>query len=227
MLDRILALTRRPPPDPLVELDEQLEELEAEIRSLSDDRQRGQLLNRAGDLCVRAKHPERALRYFGGAIDAFLETGFYDAAAATCRKVIRIAPDVVRARCTLAFLTLGEELPSLPAAGLVSEAHHAIAEYVAAARAAETEALCIKRLRLMSGATENPEIRQAIGMYLLELGDEAGADRVLGEVNEERNELRPRDHSEQRERWAQVLRVSIIGAWDGAKVVRRSVNGGH
>ena len=169
------------------------------------------LYSRAGDLCVQEGDRKRALSYYGSAIDAFLDVGYYDSAAALCRRVIELSPRVVRARGTLAFLALGEGLQYLPFRGRLEEnARNAIAEYVEAARKAGVEDLAVKRLAIMAESTDNPEIREMIGSYLLELGDAKAADRVLGEVYAERNQVGKPREGDQRKRWAGAMRTSVL-----------------
>lgn len=162
---------------------------------------RAQLYNRLGDAYARAGERSAALTAYGHGIDGYLEYGFYDAAAALCRKLIEFEPGVIRARCTLAFLSLGKEL--------VADAQREITEYVHASRRAGQEDLAIKRLHFMAEATDSLETRMLLGEHLLELGDAEGADRVLGAVYAERNELIGPPMEEQRERWARLLRVAI------------------
>ncbi|CAN5221810.1 hypothetical protein BH23GEM4_BH23GEM4_00730 [soil metagenome] len=195
------------------------EKVEEELATLEEQAQapapdyRAAALNRAGDLCSQIHDRDRALRYYGRAIDCYLEMGYYDVAASTCRKMIEQAPEVVRARCTLAFLSLGRGLPFLPSDGVLTDASREIADYVGAARNAGQHARAIKRLRLMSGVTDSAEIRGVIGKHLLDLGDASGADRVLQALSLEEAGLQS-PAGDQRERWARVLRLSIADQRD-------------
>lgn len=161
------------------------------------------LYNRAGDLHARTGNRARALQSYGQAIDYYLETGYFDAAAAMCRKVIDFEPTVVRARCTLAFLSLGK--------GLVDDAEHEIEEYVRAARTAGQEALAVERIRLMAEATDDQEIRLILGEHLVDLGDPLTANEIFGSVYAERNALRPPPPpaEDAQERLARLLRTAI------------------
>jgi len=179
-------------------------ELRALERTLSTPgvESKAHLYNRAGDLHARTGDRARALQSYGQAIDHYLETGYFDAAAAMCRKVIDFEPKVVRARCTLAFLSLGK--------GLVDDAEHEIEEYVRAARAAGQESLAIERLRLMAEATDDHDIRLVLGEHLVDLGDPTTANEIFGAVYAERNALRPPPSGEdKRERLAELLRISV------------------
>ena len=73
-------------------LERELASLEEQTRTASSGYET-QFLNRAGNLCVEAGMPQRALAYFGRAIDAYLESGRFSAAEVLCRKVLRIAPE--------------------------------------------------------------------------------------------------------------------------------------
>lgn len=190
-----------------------VESLECQARSAAPD-SRAHLYNRIGDLCVKSGDIGRALSYYGRALDVYLETGYFDAGAAMCRKMIDASPEVVRARCTLAFLTLGK--------GLRQDALKQITDYVDAAQRQGQEELAIERLRLMAGVTDDQEIRLLLGEYLTELGDAETANEVLGAVYAERNRLNPAPSLEdQRERWARSLRTAITsGTQDAAGAYR-------
>lgn len=127
-----------------------------------------------------------------------------------CRKAIDLDPSVLRARCTLAFLSLGKDLLYLPFEGAEGAARAEIERYVEAARAQGKEVYAAKRLSSMAGVTDDHRVREMIGEYLLELGDTSGADRVFGAVYAERNETAAADPTSQRERWAQALREEVL-----------------
>src|SRR5690606_16963117 len=95
----------RSAPPPSQRLEQELGSLERQAAAASPGYET-QFLNRAGNLCVEAGQPDRALGYYGRAIDAYLESGRYAAAEVLCGKLLRIAPDAVRVRCTLAWLAL-------------------------------------------------------------------------------------------------------------------------
>jgi hypothetical protein len=158
---------------------------------------------RIGDLCLERERRDHAVFHYGRGVDSHLKTGHFLSAAALCRKMIKLTPEVVRARCTLAFLALGD--------GLIADAERQIADYVRAAAQAGTEELAVKRLRLMASATDEHEIRLLLGEYLVSLGDAQAADEVYGAVFAEQNGLRPSPREDQRERWARLLRVSLTG----------------
>lgn len=162
-----------------------------------------QFLNKAGNLCVDAGQPSRALRYYGRAIDAYLESGRFGAAEVLCRKVLQIAPQVVRVRCTLAWLALGR--------GGLENSRSAIDDYVRSAETAGQEAFAVKQLLIMAEATSDVELREAVAQHLLHLGATEEADHVFGLVFEEQNGLRPPSVPDQGKLWAKLLRAALMG----------------
>ena len=182
-----------------------------------------------GHQCVRSGDTTRALSFYGRAVDAYLEIGHFDPAAALCRKMIALKPDVVRARCTLAFLSLGK--------GFTADAEREITEYVQAAQRSRGEELASERLRMMATVTDDPDGRLLIATLLQELGDAEGAETIFGELHAERNgfRARPQRDLDQRERWARMLRVAIVdsrepeenfGLLNAREPIKRRVNVG-
>ena len=190
----------RETPEPGNGLEKQLSTLEqqADIALPGFD---AQFYNRAGDLCVEAQDRERALSYYGRAIDAYLRAGRYNAAGAVCRKLLRVSPGSVRARATLAWLSIGK--------GLLSDAQWEVEEYVEAARAAGQLDLARKQLRLMAEATQSLELRTLLADHLRKIGDDEGAERVVAMPLEE---LRGREEAEAL--WSRVLRAALMGPRD-------------
>lgn len=183
-------------------LERELASLEEQIRTASPGYET-QFLNRAGNLCVEAGLPKRALSYFGRAIDAYLESGRFSAAEVLCRKVLRIAPEAVRARCTLAWLAIGK--------GIRTETEEEISDYVKAAQRAGMEGLAARQLVMMAEAAPRAELRERLAEHLLEIGAEDDADRVLGSVYAERNGLRPPPPQDEGKLWAKLLRAALMG----------------
>lgn len=199
MLQRNHGRAKAPLPE---KLEKELLQLERQAREASPGYET-QFLNRAGNLCVEAGQPGRALQYFGGAIDAYLESGRFSAAEVVCKKLLRIAPDAVRARCTLAWLAIGK--------GYRSGTDDEIADYVFAAQKAEKEELAVKQLRMMAEAASSLELREMLGEHLLDLGDPEGADEVFGAVYEEKNGLRPAPVADAGKLWSKLLRAALMG----------------
>jgi hypothetical protein len=146
----------------LVELENQAEEASQGLR--------GTPLNTAGDLCQRAGDRPRALRYYGRAIDAFLEDDQPEAARGVARKIIRIHPEAVRTLCTLTWLDLGS---SHMADALVH-----LDEYVAAAAKAGRQSIAAGQVLEMARTVVEPAFLEAAADGLSTLGAEESADTV-------------------------------------------------
>jgi len=183
-------------------LERELEALEKQARNASPGYET-QFLNHAGNLCVEAGQPQRALGYYGRAIDAYLESGRFSAAEVVCKKLLRISPDAVRARCTLAWLSIGK--------GYRSGTDQEIADYVRAAKKAGKESLAAKQLRMMAEAAVSAELREVLAEMLLDLGENEAADRILGEVYAERNGLRTPPLEDEGKLWSKLLRAALMG----------------
>ena len=149
--------------------------------------------------------PQRALAYFGRAIDAYLESGYFGAAAAMCRKVIKFAPDVIRARATLAILYLGKKLVEDSAFEV-----ELVDDYIRAARVEGDEILLTHRLRVMANATANQELRVLIAQRLLELGDEEVGRRILHRIYREINGLIAPPQLDPGEQWDRLQRAALL-----------------
>src|SRR5687768_7405149 len=131
---------------------------------------RGTPLNRAGDLCMQAKDTERALTYYGRAIDAYLHDGHPELARGVAQKLIRVHPNAVRTYCTLTWLDLG--------LGYLADARTHVGGYVAAARRAGREDLAIPQVREMAKTVSDQGFLTAAATALADLGDRAGADEI-------------------------------------------------
>lgn len=159
--------------------------------------ERARIFNLAGDMCFDAGARERALGYYGRAIDVLLAADHIDGAVAVCRKIVRLTPEVVRARCTLAWMALGQ--------GVIEEARQRIADYARAAATAGQEKTASRHLRMMTDIAANQEVLESLAEALLEIGDNVGADRAFGAAaGHVANQ--PADHDSQA-RWQAVVRV--------------------
>lgn len=125
------------------------------------------LSNRAADLALTAGDRDLALRYYGRSIDAYMALRQFDASTAVCRKLLRLVPDVVRARCTLSWLCLGK--------GHLDQARQHLELYVTAARRSGRQAMAKQQLRLMAQYARDGGLRSYIATQLRELGDSEGA----------------------------------------------------
>lgn len=148
-----------------------LERVEEELRKVGrGSAAAARLLNRAGDLHLARDDRPAALRRYGEAIDSYLKSGEYDSAMAVCRKIIRVVPDVIRTRRTLAWLCIGK--------GFLEIAREQIDAYVTASQEAGLEELAVQQIRLMSQYVERPEFREFLAGKLEELGGDEAADAV-------------------------------------------------
>jgi len=144
--------------------------IEEELKKIGHGYEAARLLNRAGDLYLVKGDRQSALKRYGDAIDAYLQSGEYDNAMAVCRKIIRVVPEVIRTRRTLAWLCLGK--------GFLEIAREHIEAYTAASIEADLKPLAVQHLLLMAQYVERPEFRRFLAEKLVELDDQEAADRV-------------------------------------------------
>ncbi len=157
--------------------------------------------NRAGDLCVREGQEARSLGYYGRAIDAYLRAGRFDSAAAVCQKLLRMRPEGVRARCTLAWISLGR--------GFAQDAASHVQAYVDAAASACKEQLARRHLRRMLTIVDDPELAYQIGEDLIRLGGEGEAEAAFARsVSLGHGTAVVID---ERDRWEVVVHASLLG----------------
>jgi hypothetical protein len=178
-----------PANDPLATLPDRLKVLERE----ADEARlgfRGTPLNRAGDLCMQAKQTDRALEYYGRAIDAYLHDGHPELARGVAQKLIRVHPGAVRTYCTLTWLDLG--------LGYFADARTHVGGYVAAARRAGREQLAIEQVREMARTVTDPGFRVAAATALDDLGDRGGSRELRDSMPEEPRPLSPDDETRER-----------------------------
>jgi tetratricopeptide (TPR) repeat protein len=173
-----------------------LRSMEARAKQAEYPDQRARILNLAGDLCFDAGERERALGYYGRAIDVNVAHHEYSAAVAICQKIVRLTPEVVRARCTLAWMAI--------ARGLIHEAQTRVEDYKVAADHAGQARLARAHLLMMAEVIDNRDLLVTIAEALIELGDSENADRVYGAAFGCAYEHRMAGDAE--ERWRTVLR---------------------
>jgi tetratricopeptide (TPR) repeat protein len=173
-----------------------LRSMETRAKQAEYPDQRARILNLAGDLCFDAAERERALDYYGRAIDIHINHHEYSAAVGICQKIVRLTPEVVRARCTLAWMAI--------ARGLVQEAEKRISEYKEAAETSGQGRMARAHLLMMAEVIENRDLLVAIAESLIELGDAENADRVYGAAFGCQYEHRMAGDAD--ERWRTVLR---------------------
>lgn len=153
-------------------------ELEARLARLEQEAERarpgyqGTPYNKAGDLALRAGHRERALEYYGRAIDAFLEDQQREAARGVANKIVRVHPKAVRTLCTLTWLDL--------AARHKATALLHLRDYVEAARDIDEHARAADQIFEMARIYPDPEFVDAVADAL----DSLGFDERASEVRE-------------------------------------------
>lgn len=118
--------------------------------------------DREADAAVYDGDLRGAKAKYGWAIDAYLDLEDFESAVKTCRKIIRLAPEVARARFTLAFLLIGQ--------GQLDEARMELVRYADAVRATEVEDFAIPRLQLLAHATGEATTRSLIETLITDLG---------------------------------------------------------
>lgn len=126
---------------------------------------RGQPLNQAGDLCLKADDHARALQYYGRAINALLQDEHPKAARGVATKIIRI-----RTLYTLTWLDL--------AAHHMASALTHLREYTEAAERGGQKSRAAEAIVEMAKWVEEREFLNAAGDALGRLGFYDLADRV-------------------------------------------------
>jgi tetratricopeptide (TPR) repeat protein len=148
-------------------LTQRLEKLEEEAENAAPAYV-GTSYNRAGDLALRSGDEDRALGYFGRAIDAFLRDEQREAARGVANKIIRVRPKAVRTLCTLTWLDL--------AAKHSATALLHLRDYVEAAKDVDEGRLAAKQIHEMARIVPDSEFLAAVADALdsLDLSDRAG-----------------------------------------------------
>ncbi len=155
---------------PSAPVNDDLLRIERQLEKIGHGYKAARLLNRAGDLYLVRGERQNALRRYGDAIDAYLQSGEYDNAMAVCRKIIRVVPEVIRTRRTLAWLCLGK--------GFLEIAEEHIDAYAKASIDAGLEPLAVQQLQLMAQYVDRPEFRDFLARKLSDLGAHEAATRV-------------------------------------------------
>lgn len=134
----------------------------------------GTSYNKAGDLLLREDESDRALGYYGRAIDAFLEDAQREAARGVANKIIRVRPSAVRTLCTLTWLDLAVQ-------------HRATAllhlrDYVSAAKAASQHSRAATQIYAMARIAPESEFVGAVADALDSLDFSNRGEEVRGWV---------------------------------------------
>lgn len=131
-----------------------------------------------GDQFAREGDRERALSYYGRALNDYLGDRLFTMAATVAQRMIDRYPDVVRARMTLGVLSLAEAARVLPAVGIRSTCS-ALDDYVTAVQASGQQEIAVRQLRRLADVTESEAVRERVADFLRALGDEDAADEVV------------------------------------------------
>ena len=151
---------------------------------------------RAGDGHVYIGEVGRATRAYGSAIDGYLDAQEYEAAINACRKLIRIAPTVVRTHFTLAYLLLGQ--------GRQAEAAAALERYVDAVQRTGHHPFAVPRLSLVAHTSDDAALQGMVADLLQRLGARGEAERVRASAG-----TWSPDGDGVRERWERLLEVAL------------------
>jgi tetratricopeptide (TPR) repeat protein len=148
------------------DLESQLAELEAQAERAPLGFQ-GRPLNRAGDVCLQAGDHDRALRYYGLAIDSLLEDIQPEAARGVANKIIRVHPSAVRTLCTLTWLDL--------ASRHIATAVQDVKLYAESAKNGGRQDMAVPEVLSMAGVVGSEDFLNAAAdaLVLLEATDEA------------------------------------------------------
>lgn len=184
-------------------LEDSLQELAEQMRQEMAPEHRARLMNVAGDLCYQQGQRERGLLYFDAAIDLYLAAGQFAASASICEKLVRVNPQIVRARCTLAWLAI--------ARGLDDDAVRRVEEYGEAALRLERPTVAQRQLRAMAEETDSESVLEGIAHALLKLGDAVSADRIFGFTHNPAAQRR-RSHASPEERDRAII-TRLTSAW--------------
>jgi hypothetical protein len=192
-----MGYTRRPY-DRILEAE--LIELEIKAESVRVPGADAPFFNAAGDLCAGANEEPRSLEYYGRAVDAYLRAERWESAAAMCRKILRAAPNSVRARCTLSWLAIGK--------GFVADAQTQVTDYAETAYREGREMLAAPQIYRMGELTPSALLRITLAEQLLTLGADKAADHLFGVVFREENFGRFGDPELD---WNLIMRAALMG----------------
>lgn len=189
-----------------------LEKLE-ESASRATNGYETQHLLRAGELCATSGDRERALRYYGRALDRYLMTGRLTAAEVLCRRMTTVAPRAVRVRGTQMWL--------VAARGSRSEIRVAVNEYVRAGIAVGQEKLVALQLNLLAAAS-SPEVREIAAKALLDLGASEESEHWLTMVYDQSREGVQPVHSLADPEWEErMLEAVLLAPQEARRLVSR------
>lgn len=152
LLSRLFG-SKDEPAKPSGRLTQRLERLEQEAQNAAPGYV-GSSYNRAGDVALKEGDAERAMGYYGRAIDAFLADEQPEAARGVANKIIRVRPHAVRTLCTLTWLDL--------AAKHTATALLHLRDYVEAAKEVKQFSLAASQIHEMARIVPDREVLSAI-----------------------------------------------------------------
>lgn len=148
-------------------------------------------LEQEGDASVYEGDLANAKSRYGVAIDEALRQRDYSAALRISEKLIRVAPDVVRARATRAFLVVGLD----PARAVL-----AVGQYAMVLERQSHRQYAVRTMLLLSRATDNRAVHEIIIASLRRMGAHQEARLVASTV------VPPFDA----ERWEMLLALALL-----------------
>ena len=166
-------------------------------RQAQDSLARARALEAAADARVYESEVEDAKVNYGWAIDTFLEERAFEEAIRICRKLIRLAPDVVRTRYTLLFLLIG--------LGRFDEAVPALEEYVEVVRRSGTRSYAVPRLQLLAHVTDDARTSERIVETLRRFG----VAEARGDTSEHGPAADLPSQEERLQRWETLLPIAL------------------
>ncbi len=190
-LSRLFGGSDSPSPSGPQDLESRLAAFEAEFEAAQHG-MKGTPLNRAGDLALKHGDAARAMRYYGRAIDTYLQDQQLEAARGVANKIIRVHPKAVRTLCTLTWLDL--------AARHMATALLHLRDYVEAAKRTHHEDIAAEQIYRMAEVAPLVEFLSAAADALDRLDRADRAAEVRGWVTEEGSPLVIRDEHELAER---------------------------
>lgn len=153
------------------DIEARLEELEKEAEKARPGYV-GSALNRAGDLALKAEQHDRAVGFYGRAIDAFLDDAQRELARGVANKIIRVRPTAIRTLCTITWLDL--------AARHQASALMHLRDYVNAAAEAGQQQRAATQIHLMAKMSPDSEFIDAVADSLDALDYPRRAKEVRG-----------------------------------------------
>ena len=168
-LSRLFGSKDRAPEQSQGRLTQRLEKLEAEAEE-AGPAYVGTSYNRAGDVALRSGDNERAVSFYGRAIDAFLGDGQREAARGVANKIIRVKPTAVRTLCTLVWLDI--------AARHSATALLHLRDYVEAAKDIDERRLAARQIEAMARLVPDSEFLGAAADALDSLAFTERAEQV-------------------------------------------------